>query len=110
MHPYFTPVWFLKFGIATVAAGIAAWNGHWLWAVVFFVSAIVTITALAHVLYAIIRSTNPRLVRRWEIDSSRRLLFSSEPEEVSRRLTSIDFVADTGPEAAGDVSRNEEKT
>lgn len=109
MHSYFTRVWFLKFGIATVGAGIAAWNDQWVWAIVFFIGAIVTVTIVANVLYGMIGRVNPQLIRRWEIDSSRRLLFAYEPEEVSRRLASIDFGEESDAEARDNVSSKGDK-
>ena len=68
MHPYFTLVWLLKYVVATLVALVfIALDGTVFFTGIVFVSTIVILTILAHMLYAAIRWFKPALVFSWEM-------------------------------------------
>ena len=90
-HPFWTPIWFLKFGLGILGGIYLGFTESVLLGFLFLVAAIIGITILANILYAILRLIAPNVVAGWELRFSQDLLFGSEPDEVKAKLERIDY-------------------
>ena len=90
MHPYWTPFFFIKFGLAIYGA-IHFGSESILMGIGAFIGAIIGVTIIANILYPILKAIAPDLVERWEIAEATAILFGNESDVIERALDEIDF-------------------
>ena len=94
MHPYWTPFFYLKFGLAIFGGLYFGTTESILTGVGVFIGAIIGITIIANVIYQVLRVVAPALVRQWELAEARQILGAGEPENIEKVLDEIDFNED----------------
>ncbi|WP_028024042.1 hypothetical protein [Enterovibrio calviensis] len=90
MHPYWTPFFYIKFGLAFYG-GFYFGSESIPMGIGVFIGAIVGVTIIANILYPVLRAIVPELVAKWELAEARAILGSNEPDDVENALDEMDF-------------------
>ncbi len=97
MHPYWTPFFYLKYGLAIFGGLYFGSTESVLTGGIFFVGAIIGVTIIANVFYKVLRVAAPGVVSQWELAEARQILGDGEPEDIAKVLDEIDFGEDENP-------------
>lgn len=97
MHPYWTPFFYLKFGLA-IGGGVflGVTESIW-WGLAMFVGSIIGVTIVAEAFHRALRMMAPATVAQWDLQDAISVLGLSKADRIEGILDDLDFEEDAKP-------------